>query len=263
MSDPILDIARLSVRFGGLAAVDDISFSVSAQTIHGLIGPNGAGKTTTFNLISGLTPAATGQIRLNGGAIETLPSWSRARLGLARTFQNIRMFREMSVLENVVAGMHPRLNESLLGVLARSSHFWRAERRAVERAQEILAFLGMSQTAARRGGDLSYGDQRRIEIARALASEPHVLLLDEPVAGMNPSERQALLDLLQRIKAQRITILLVEHDMQFVMSLCDAVTVLNFGHVIADGPPDVVRRDATVIEAYLGSKVAGQLEGRP
>ena len=258
----MLEATGLSVRFGGLNAVEDASFCVRRQTVHGLIGPNGAGKTTVFNVISGLTPVYRGRIQFAGEAIEALPSWSRARLGLARTFQNIRMFREMTALENVMTGMHARLNESLRLVVLRSAQFRQIERGAVDCARELLAFVGLDGMAQRAGGELSYGDQRRLEIARALAGQPQLLMLDEPAAGMNPSEKNALKDLILRIKERGVTLLLVEHDMNFVMALCEAMTVLNFGRVIANGTPEAVRHDANVIEAYLGTDRALRFEGR-
>jgi ABC-type branched-subunit amino acid transport system ATPase component len=260
MSAPRLDIDALTVRFGGLAAVDDVSFSVAPGTVHGLIGPNGAGKTTLFNLISGLVAPSGGAIRLDGERIDPLPSWGRARLGLARTFQNIRMFQDMSALETVMTGMHARLEESLPAALLRMGGFRKSERAAAAKARELLTFVGLADAAQRRSGDLPYGDQRRLEIARALALEPRLLLLDEPAAGMNPSETHALENLLERLKARGVTMLLVEHDMHFVMRLCDEITVLNFGRKIAQGAPREVRANRQVVEAYLGAKVARALE---
>jgi branched-chain amino acid transport system ATP-binding protein len=260
MNGAILALENLTVRFGGLAAVDGVSFHVEPQTVHGLIGPNGAGKTTAFNLISGLGHQNDGHILFNGETIDDWPSWERAQRGLARTFQNIRTFGEMTVMENVLAGMHAHVGGGLGATLLRLPSFRAAESAAIGKARDILGFVGLADASARRAGSLPYGDQRRLEIARALASDPKLMLLDEPAAGMNPSETASLIDLLLRLKARGVTLLLVEHDMHFIMNLCDHITVLNFGRKIAESTPVEVRSDPSVIEAYLGTKVGERLE---
>lgn len=254
MTETLLEVDGLTQRFQGLIALDHVSFSVTPGTIHALIGPNGAGKTTLFNLISGLLSPTSGAIRLKGESLTHLASYRRTGKGLARTFQNIRLFADMTVLETVMAGAHCRSRTGPLTILCRLPHFYREERAFRDDALTILTEVGLADHAHRRAGDLPYGDQRRLEIARALAAKPSLLLLDEPAAGMNPMETAALAQLLEKIRTNGTTLLLVEHDMHFVMGLSDHVTVLNFGRVIADGTPAAVRGDPAVIAAYLGTK---------
>jgi branched-chain amino acid transport system ATP-binding protein len=255
----LLELAGLSRRFAGLLAVDGVDMAVARGTIHAVIGPNGAGKTTLFNLVSGVIAPSAGRIALAGADITALPAERRAGLGIARTFQNIRLFGAMTVLENALTGMQPRETVGLLGTVLRSRAFRAQEAASLAAARAALDFVGLADRAGAAASELSYGDQRRLEIARAMAPGPALLLLDEPAAGMNPAETAALATLVRALRDRGATILLVEHDMNFVMGLSDHVTVLNFGRRIFDGPPAAARRDPAVIEAYLGGKVAARL----
>ncbi len=248
----MLKLSHVSKHFGGLAVLQDVSFEVPAGSVFGLIGPNGAGKTTVFNLITGLLAPTGGEIALTGKSLVGMAPHRITRLGLGRTFQNIRIFKEMSLLDNVIVGMHAQLDYSLPAWLLSLPGFRAQERRARERAHELLATVGLQDKAGDTADNLSYGDQRKLELARALATEPKLLLLDEPVAGMNASEKVELMAHIRTIAQRGYTIFMIEHDMRFVMGLCEQIAVLNFGRVIAQGTPEQIKIDPQVIEAYLG-----------
>ena len=247
---PLIEVDRLTVRFGGLTAVDGLSFCVEQGRIHGLIGPNGAGKTTTFNAISGFQAPTAGEIRLRSARISGLAMHKVARLGLVRTFQHSTLFAELTVLENALIGTHmsfrPSVAAAILGLDAG------VRRDAEARARESLAFFGLEALADERAGDLSHGHQRALGLAVAYASRPAAMLLDEPFTGMNPSETAQMMDLTRRLRDEGATILIVEHDMQAIMGLCDTVTCMSFGRLLAEGTPQEIRRHPDVIEAYLG-----------
>jgi branched-chain amino acid transport system ATP-binding protein len=248
----LLKAQNISKRFGGLQALSQVSLELNPGSITGLIGPNGAGKTTFFNVLTGLYCPDEGSLEFRGKPLPQGVPHEVARLGLARTFQNIRLFSNMSVLENVMVGRHVRSHSGVLGALFRSGAQRREEAEIAERARHYLKFVGLEQAAQRVAGTLSYGDQRRLEIARALATEPQLLALDEPAAGMNATERAALGQLIRQIGEAGIAILLIEHDVRWVMQLCEQVLVLDYGQCIAQGSPQVVVKDPRVIEAYLG-----------
>jgi branched-chain amino acid transport system ATP-binding protein len=252
----LLQAIGISKRFGGVHALDGISFSIARAEIYGLIGPNGAGKTTLFNLLTGIYAPDKGFFLFNEEKLTGLRPDQVAKAGIARTFQNIRLFANLSALENVMIGRHCRTHAGVVGAVLRRPATVREERDIEHRAAELLDYVGIRNRANDPAGSLPYGDQRRLEIARALATEPKLLALDEPAAGMNATETATLKRLLERIRADGTTILLIEHDVKLVMGLCDRVAVLDYGKKIAEGAPAAVQRDAAVIEAYLGGAIA-------
>ncbi|HWE89502.1 MAG TPA: ABC transporter ATP-binding protein [Pseudonocardiaceae bacterium] len=252
VGDTLLELRDVTLRFGGLVALDSVSFGIRRGEILGLIGPNGAGKTTCFNVMTGVYRPTSGRVLLEDRPLGRRKRHQITRLGIARTFQNIRLFGEMTALENVVVGADARHQTSVPGAIVRSPRHQREEREAVERASALLEFVGIADRAADKARNLPYGYQRRLEIARALATEPKLLCLDEPAAGFNPAEKEDLMGLIRKIRDDGYTVLLIEHDMRLVMNVTDRIVVLEFGKKIAEGSPLEVRADPAVIAAYLG-----------
>ena len=249
-----LRVDRVSKNFGGLNALKEVSFEVEKGEIRGLIGPNGAGKTTLFNILSGVLKPSSGRVVFEGEEITGRKPYEVAKLGLSRTFQNIRLFNEMNVVENVMAGQHCRTRTELLGAIFKGQGVDAEERSIREKALQILEVVGLTGKRDYPAGSLAYGEQRLLEIGRALATDPKMILLDEPSAGMNPQETASIMKLIRSFSLQSYTILLIEHDMKVLMGISDRVTVLNFGEKIAEGRPDEIQRNEQVIEAYLGQE---------
>ena len=252
---PVLECQHLGIDFGGLTAVDGFNLMIGRSEITGLIGPNGAGKTTVFNLLTNVYQPTRGSILIDGMPTAGKKTYQVNRMGVARTFQNIRLFKELSVIDNIKVGLHESLRYDLASSLLRLPNYWKEEKKCTERALELLDIFHMADLANVPAGSLPYGAQRRLEIMRALATSPKLLLLDEPAAGMNPSETAELTETIRRIRDDfNIAVLLIEHDMSLVMGICEGIAVLNFGRIIAKGTPDEIRNNPQVIEAYLGKK---------
>ncbi|MDK2813654.1 MAG: branched-chain amino acid transport system ATP-binding protein, partial [Clostridiales bacterium] len=252
---PVLEVRHLGIDFGGLTAVDDFDFVIGKDEIGGLIGPNGAGKTTVFNLLTNVYQPTRGHILLGGVDTRGKKTYEVNKLGIARTFQNIRLFKTLTVLDNVLIGMHNGMGYNLGSSVLRLPAYWKQEKEAKQEALSLLGIFDMQDLAEVHAGNLPYGAQRRLEIVRALATKPKILLLDEPAAGMNPSETAELMENIRRIRDRfGIAVILIEHDMNLVMNICEGIAVLNYGRIIAKGTPEEIRKNPVVIEAYLGKK---------
>jgi len=252
---PVLDVRNLGIDFGGLTAVDGFNMTIGPTEISGLIGPNGAGKTTIFNLLTSVYQPTRGSILLKGIDTKGMSAAKVNKMGIARTFQNIRLFADMTALDNVKVGMHNSIKCSFLASLLRLPSYYKAEKAANQKAMELLDFMGLADVADVKAGSLPYGVQRRLEIVRALATDPAIILLDEPAAGMNPSETEELMHQIRRIRDTfQIAIFLIEHDMNLVMNVCEGIVVVNYGKIIAKGTPEEIKQNPAVIEAYLGRK---------